>query len=103
MVGDWSGMHLEAILDLGNLLEGPFLIKNYTFRHFFMSSFSTKFYPLNLGPSGIFICIYAYICICIYIYIYLTWARPPARPAGRAGLPGVGKVGGGGGRAGGPM
>ena len=93
MVGDWSGMYLEAILDLGNLPEGPFSIKKYIVGTFLTSSFSLKYPPLIFGPICIFICIYAYICICIYIYIHLTWARLPARPAGRAGLPGVGGAG----------
>ena len=86
-------MYLGTILDLGNVPEDPFSIKTCIFGTFLTSTFSLKSHPLIFGPFCIFICIYAYICICIYIYIYLTWARPPARPAARAGLPGVGAVG----------
>ena len=40
--------------------------------------------------------IHMHIIHVLYKYIYLTWARPPARPAARARLPGVGRWGWGG-------
>ena len=48
--GDVLGMLLEAILDLGNLLEGPFPIKKYLLGSFLKSSLSLKSPPLIFGP-----------------------------------------------------